>query len=184
MESISLNEYKINKICNDIKLKFGIIQSSEQILYSKYIKCMELNLMQIHHINPAIYTSRKALEAINYCLITLYSKITNISYNFCNYINSENEIFINILIQSYDCKENIDLLNALTNESINIEEYQNSANVLSVIIKCLLKLKDTIEYLLKKSGFNGYFLLLNDILNEEEYLYTSKPYYFIINNYK
>ncbi len=163
MEPISINQYKLEKKYLEMTKMFGKIDGHE-IRYDPMLLCMEGNMLKMRHRNP-VCTSRRVTEAINMALMTIHGYIVSEEYDFGNYWNDGNTLLYKALMKSFDPFTNEEVSSAI----MATYDFSNTAKVREYFIpaiQCLLRIRDSVEFWIKKEGADGYFNFIEEQLSK------------------
>ena len=123
--------------------RFGSIKKGEEDSHFPLMFPMESNLLKLHREDEK-RDSRRAIEAIHICLLTIDGYLTDTEYDLEPFISEENQALAEGLLMSFD---------PFSNEEIRT-------------VKCLLRIERSIEMWLKARGTDGYFQYIEDLMGD------------------
>jgi len=107
--------------------------------------------------------SRRALEAIDICLIRIHGYLTEREYDYKFFLDTENQELARGLGMSFDPFVNEDIYVVLSRQ-IDISSAGDKKKYFDIPFKCLYRILESIEFWIKQRGSNGYF----DFIEETE----------------
>ncbi|MFA7231746.1 MAG: hypothetical protein WC071_10795 [Victivallaceae bacterium] len=157
MKTQTANQYRLEKIAAEMANKFGKIKGQEEA-YSLLLACMEGNMLKTRRINHKC-VSRRAMEAVNMALMTVNGYLNGIAYDFGDYMNEENRQLYLALMKSFDPQHN-DEIPRPPAWSLNPDNIDNITAFYAAPVKCLVRIKESVEFWMKKMGNDGYFVFI------------------------
>lgn len=159
-----INRYNFDKISGRMAQKFGTIKKGEEEKYAIFMFPMESNLLKLHREDEK-RDSRRAIEAIHICLLTIDGYMTDTQYDLSSFLSEENQALAKGLLMSFD---------PFTNEEIRVslgkDHRFDSAETLKDFfekpVKCLLRIEKSIEIWMKARGIDGYFQYIEDLMGD------------------
>lgn len=177
MKTIKVNNYKMEKIASKMSKKFGKIKRGEEDNYTMELFTMEANLIKTHRRYKG-YKSRRVIEAINIFLLKIDAYISDgIEYDFSGQLKEENRVFLEALQMSCDPLYNEELKTALSKD-FDLDNMKNREKIFEIPVKCLLRIKKSVEMWIRELGNYGYFKFLEkqmgSKIEDEELDYTMR----------
>jgi hypothetical protein len=166
MKTIKVNNYKMEKIASRMTKKFGKIKRGEEDNYTMELFTIESNLIKTHRRYPD-YKSRRAIEAINLFLLKIDVYLSNgIEYDFSGQLKDGNKVFLEALQMSCDPFYNEELKTALSKD-IDLEDRETREKIFEIPVKCLLRIKKSVEMWIRELGNYGYFKFLEEQMGSQ-----------------
>ncbi len=166
MKTVKVNNYKMEKIADKMAKKFGKIKRGEENEYTFELFTMESNLMKIHRVHPN-FKSRRVIDAINIFLLKIDAYLSDgIEYDFSKLIDDGTEAYLEALQLSCDPLYNGELQD-ITKENYDLDNKEDLNELFTIPVKCLLRIKKSVELWIKKGGINGYFNFLETQIGEK-----------------
>ena len=159
MKTIKVNNYKMEKIASKMSKKFGKIKRGEEDNYTMELFTIEANLIKTHRRYKG-NKSRRVIEAINIFLLKIDAYISDgIKYDFSGQLKEENRVFLEALQMSCDPLYNDELKTALSKD-FDLDNRKNREKIFEIPVKCLLRIKKSVEMWIRELGNYGYFKFL------------------------
>ncbi len=171
MEPIRINQYKLERKYLEMSRVFGKINGHEE-KYDPLLFCMEGNMLKVRHRNPSC-VSRRVTEAINMALMTIHGYIVSEKYDFGNYWNNGNTLLYKALMSSFDPFTN-EQISDVIKSSYDFSDASNVKEYFIPAIKCLLRIRGSVEFWIKKEGAEGYFNFIREQLAQGVNLESDK----------
>lgn len=158
-----IKRYDFDRISSRMSQRFGSIRRGDEEAHTFTMFCMESNLLKLHREDKK-RDSRRAVEAIHICLLTIDGYLTDTTYDMGAFLSEENQAMAQGLLMSFD---------PFTNEEIKEilgEDRLGSAEALEAYFeepaKCLVRLEKSVEMWLKARGQDGYFQYIEDLMGD------------------
>lgn len=164
MTKKKLDRYNFDKISGRMSQKFGTIPKGEEDAYMMLLFPMESNMLKLHR-EDARRDSRKAIEAVHICLLTVNGYLNDIEYDFGIFLSAENEALAKGLLMSFDPFTNEEIREALK-DIYDLDSKEELETYFKEPVMCLLRLEKSIEMWLKARGNNGYFQYIEDLMGD------------------
>jgi tetratricopeptide (TPR) repeat protein len=156
MRTIKVNNYKMEKIADRMSKKFEKIRRGEESEYTFTLSNFESNLINIYRRHPE-FKSRRVIEAINIFLLKIDAYFSKgIEYDFSRHINDGNAAYLNVLQECCDPLYNKELQENL-DSNLDLNDPEDLIELYATPVKCLIRLKESVEMRIKERGTNGYF---------------------------
>lgn len=166
MKTIKVNNYKMEKIASNMTKKFGKIKRGEEDNFTMELFTMEANLIKTHRLYPD-YRSRRVIEAINLFLLKIDAYLSNgIEYDFSGQLKDGNKVFLEALQMSCDPFYNKELKSTL-DQDIDLDDIETREKIFEVPVKCLLRIKKSVEMWIRELGNYGYFKFLEEQMGSQ-----------------
>ncbi|WMJ90275.1 hypothetical protein [Anaerocolumna sp. MB42-C2] len=164
-----VTQYQFDKICTQMKNQYGTIKKGSEDGHSMMLFPMEGNLLKIHRKNPTA-NSRRLLEAISLALFQIKGYLTDEEYDISSFQTAENEKLLKALLMAFDPFTNKEIHDALEQtSSIDLNNRGKLQFLFQEPIICMLRIKDSVDMLIKSMGADGYFTFT------EQYMGSSIP---------
>ncbi len=112
--------------------------------------------MKIHRANPN-FKSRKVIDAINIFLLKIDAYISGgIEYDFSKQMEEGVNAYLEALQLSCDPLYNKEL-HHITKENYDLNNKEDLKEIFTEPVKCLIRIKESVEMWIKKCGRDGYF---------------------------
>lgn len=159
-----INRYNFDRISSRMSQKFGNIKKGDEEDHALLLFPMESNMLKLHRENEK-RDSRRAIEAIHICLLTIDGYLTDTEYDFGNLLAEENEALAKGLLMSFDPFTNEEVREVLE-ETHDLKSKEVLESYFQEPVKCLLRLEKSIELWLKEWGNDGYFNYVEDLMGD------------------
>lgn len=159
-----INRYNFDRISSRMSQKFGTIKKGDEEDHALLLLPMESNMLKLHRENGK-RDSRRAIEAIHICLLTIDGYLTDTEYEFGNLMSEENEALAKGLLMSFDPFTNEEIREAL-DENYDLDSKEDLERYFQEPVKCLLRLEKSIEMWNKVRGNDGYFNYIEDLMGD------------------
>ncbi|OQY07147.1 MAG: hypothetical protein B6I28_05805 [Fusobacteriia bacterium 4572_132] len=179
MKKIKVRDYNLKRDIQRLAKEFGTIKDKEINEYEGLLFSMEANLLKLHKKDEKL-NSRRALEGISIALLKVNSYINDIEYDFDMVSNNENIILSEAIRMSFD--PYIDYgIKEIVERKYDLKSLDDRKKYFEDPIKCMLKVKESIERNLVAFGKDGYFYFLDkqmiDLLDiDNTMLFAIKEY--------
>ena len=152
-----MNSYQFEQIIRRMERKYGKIRKNEEDRYAMLLFPMESNLLKIHRKEPGA-NSRRLEEAILLVLHEVGNRIDEKSIDVSGYENKENRLLKEALLKAFDPYANDEIAAVLRERGgANLEEREFLSRYYKEPVMCVLRIKESVEYWIKKGGADGYF---------------------------
>ncbi len=159
-----INRYNFDRISSRMSQKFGIMKKGDEEEYALLLFPMESNMLKLHRENEK-RDSRRAIEAIHICLLTVDGYLTDTEYDLGNLQSEENEALARGLLMSFDPFTNDEVRETLE-ETYDLSSKEDLESYFAEPVKCLLRLEKSIEFWMKTKGNDGYFNYVEDLMGD------------------
>ena len=144
--------------------RFGSIKKGEEDSHMPYMLPMETNLLKLHRENGK-RDSRRAIEAIHICLLTIDGYLADLEYDLEPFISEENRALAEGLLMSFDPFTNGEIKKAL-GDGVRLDSEEHLEAYYAEPVKCLIRIEKSIEMWLKARGTDGYFQYIEDLMGD------------------
>ena len=158
-----IKRYDFDRISGRMAQRFGSIRRGEEDAHTLTLFCMESNLLKLHREDKK-RDSRRAVEAIHICLLTIDGYLTDTTYDMDAFLSEENKAMAHGLLMSFDPFTNEEIKHALGEERFGSADAMES--YFEEPVKCLLRLEKSVEMWLKARGQDGYFQYIEDLMGD------------------
>jgi len=150
-----VNTYQFGKISSHMARNFGVIEKYLEGDYANILLPIESNLIRVNR-KSGINNGRYAIEAIHICLFIIDGYINQIEYDLDPFISSKNEPYLSVLLMTFDPFTN-EVIRHTAESDCDISSKEGLHNFFEAPVKCLLRIKKSIELWTKEYGNAGYF---------------------------
>lgn len=158
-----IKRYDFDRISSRMAQKFGSIKKGEEEGHTYSLFCMESNLLKLHREEEK-RDSRRAVEAIHICLLTIDGYLTDTKYDMDLFLSEENQALAHGLLMSFDPFTNQEIKAILDGSRFDSGEAME--DYYAEPVKCLLRLEKSIEMWMKARGNDGYFQYIEDLMGD------------------
>ncbi len=159
-----LDRYNFDKISDRMSQKYGTLPKGGEEDYTTLLFPMESNLLKLHR-EDARRDSRKAIEAIHICLLTVNGYLNDIEYDFGIFLSGENKALAKGLLMGFDPFTNEEIREALK-DTYDLDSKEGMEAYFREPVMCLLRLEKSIEMWLRARGNDGYFQYIEDLMGD------------------
>ncbi len=159
-----IKRYDFDKISSRMAQRFGSIKKGEEEEHAFTMFPMESNLLKLHRENEK-RDSRRAIEAIHICLLTIDGYLSDTEYDMSLFLSEENQALAKGFLMSFDPFTN-DEIREVLGESCQLDDVENLESYFEEPVKCLLRIEKSIEMWIKARGTNGYFQYIEDLMGD------------------
>lgn len=159
-----MQPYQFDRIYSQMGKEFGKIKSGQEDTYAMLLFPIEHNALIVHRKNPAS-NSRRMREAIGLALFDIKARYTGTEIPLEPFRNPDNEKLENAILMAFDPFTNEEIHQVLS-EQMNLEDRNCLRDYYTEPIKCLLRIKDSVDIWEKQMGANGYFLFIEDSMGK------------------
>ena len=159
-----INRYHFDRISSRMSQRFGSIKKGEEDSHMPYMLPMETNLLKLHRENGK-RDSRRAIEAIHICLLTIDGYLADLEYDLEPFISEENQALAEGLLMSFDPFTNGVIKKAL-GDGVRLDSEEHLEAYYAEPVKCLIRIEKSIEMWLKARGTDGYFQYIEDLMGD------------------
>lgn len=144
--------YQFERIYSQMGNEFGKIEKGDEDAYAMLLFPMESNALKIYRRNPRS-NSRRMREAIALVLFDIKSRIEGEVYDTGRFRDENNAKLEKALLMAFDPFTNEELREVITEplNELNLHDYY------TIPVRCLLRIKESIDRWEKSAGDNGYF---------------------------
>jgi len=135
--------------------EFGQIRKGTENDYIALLLPMESNLLKTSR-NISCTNGRRASEAVQICLLKVKERLDQTVYDCSSIITEESASFTQALLMSFDPFTNPVILKFIK-KKYDLSSKEGSRTYYAIPIKCLLKIKSSIDFWTKEYGASGYF---------------------------
>lgn len=162
--AISINTYKFNKVCQEMKNDFGAIRKGDEERYSMLLFPMEGNLLKIRRANPSS-NSRRLAEAIPLVLFKVKGYLEGEEYDLSAFESEENLKLAHALLMAFDPLTNDEIRQNV--EEMGIVDLSDKAQMrdfYKLPVQCILRIMDSVGSWEKRMGSDGYFTFTEQVM--------------------
>lgn len=156
-----MQKYQFDRIFQQMGKEFGIIEKGDENAHNMVFFIMEGNVLKIHRNNPSA-NSRRMIEAIALVLFDVKGYLDGTKYDTDNFRNEENSELEKALLMAFDPFTNNEVKEMLGDDlnTIGMHKYFTEP------VRCLLRIRESIDIWVKKLGVDGYFSMLEDFIGK------------------
>lgn len=156
--------YQFEKIYNEMEKEFGKIKNGTEEDHLMMLLPIEGNALKIHRKYSAS-NSRRLKEAIALALFTIKGYYTSTSYDTSNFREENNERLESAILMAFDPFTNPEIKKLIeAGQMLDLNNPKELHDYFKEPVICLLRLKESIEFLDKQNGINGYFKFIEDYI--------------------
>jgi len=168
-----MNQYQFEQITRQMERQYGKMRKGEEEYYTMLLFPMESNLLKIWRKYPDS-NSRRLGEAI---LLVLYAIKNNTDAEKADtgkFETTANVRLRDALLAAFDPFSNEEIREVV---DIDIEDKEKLKEYYQIPVKCILRIKDSVEHWGNERGSNGYFEFLEewigrDVPNDDKMNYS------------
>lgn len=161
-----MNRYQFEQIARQMEKRYGKIRKGEEEEHELLLFPMESNLLKTHRKYPDA-NSRRLEEAILLALHEIEMRLTGEQKELSRFENDENILLKKALLYAFDPFENQELSEVLKQmKCINIENAEELDMYYKEPVLCTLRIKESVELMLKNNGADGYFDFIEGALGK------------------
>lgn len=165
--TINVNQYQYDKICDQMKNEFGSVKKGEEERFAMLLFTMESNLLKTYRLH-ASSNSRRLSEAIPLTLFQIKSYLTGNDYNLDKFQSTDNERLVHALLMAFDPFTNEEIEDVLNQmQEIDLTDKSHLHLYFQVSIRCMLRIKESVDTWEKRMGSNGYFIFAEDFIGSK-----------------
>lgn len=158
---VKVSQSQFDRIANQMEREFGKIKKGEEEAHAMMLFPMEGNMLKVHRAHQDS-NSRRAIEAIVLALFQIQSYLTDDEYDLDRFRSEENERLLQTLLLSFDPFTSKDVKKLLEKVSFDLESTEALKELYEEPVRCLLKIKESVEFWCRKMGSDGYFQFLEN----------------------
>lgn len=172
-----MNSYQFGQIVRRMERKYGKMRKNEEDRYAMLLFPMESNLLKIHRKDPGA-NSRRLEEAILLALYEVENRTDEKSTDVSSYENKENRLLKEALLKAFDLFANDEIATVLRERGCAaLEDKEFLTRYYKEPVMCVLRIKESVEYWIKRGGTDGYFDFLerwfgNKVPNDNKMNYS------------
>ena len=152
-QKITFRELDI--ITSKMQREFGQIRKGSENDYMALLLPMESNLLRTSR-SISCTNGRRAAEAVQICLLKVKERLDQTMYDYSSIITNESASFTQALLMSFDPFANPAIHNIIK-KNYDLSSKDGARTYYATPIKCLLKIKSSIDFWTKEYGASGYF---------------------------
>lgn len=152
-----MNPYQFEQITRRMEQKYGKMRKNEEDRYAMLLFPMESNLLKIHRKEPGA-NSRRLEEAVLLALYEVENRTEEKSSDVSSYENKENRLLKEALLKAFDPFANDEIAAVLRERGgAHLEDKEFLFRYYKEPVMCVLRIKESVEYWIKRGGTDGYF---------------------------
>lgn len=160
---VKVSQYQFDRIGSQMEREFGKIRKGEEDAHMMMLFPMEGNMLKVHRAHPES-NGRRAIEAIVITLFQIQSYLSDDEYNLDSFRSAENERLVQALLMAFDPFTNRDIRTALEKASFDLSSTEALKELYGEPVRCLLKIKDSVELWSRERGQDGYFRFIENTI--------------------
>jgi len=147
-----MQQYQFERIYSQMEKEFGKVKKGDEESHAMMLFPMESNALKIHRLQPKA-NSRRMREAIALVLFDIKGIYEGKKYDTESQRDEGNQALERGLLMAFDPFTNDEIKELLKDdlETMDLRGYYREP------IRCLLRIKDSVDLLEKKAGSDGYF---------------------------
>jgi len=163
MEKNCINNYKLEKISDRMAKKYGKIREGGESEYEDILFIIENNLLAVYnkHEGARDYNSRRVIEAINLFLFIIKGYFDDLEYDIASNLNKGNKAYLDALQNGCDPFYG-DKIRKPVIYDLDLDKPEDVKMYFKDIVKCLIRVKESVEFWQSEWGINGYFKFIQN----------------------
>jgi len=159
--------YQFERIFSQMEKEFGKIKSGQEEHHTMMLLPLESNALKIHRKHPSS-NSRSLSEAIALVLFAIKERYTGQTFNTDSFRDDHNNRLEKALLMAFDPFTNEEINELITSQTnIELSNPDELRDYYVEPIRCLLRIKDSIDKWIKHNGSNGYFDFIEQFMGAE-----------------
>ena len=160
---VKVSQYQFNRIGSQMEREYGKIRKGEEDAHMMLLFPMEGNMLKVHRGHPES-NGRRAIEAIVITLFQIQSYLSDDEYDLDSFRSEENERLVQALLMAFDPFTNSEIRTALEEASVDLGSMEVLKELYGEPVRCLLKIKDSVELWSRERGVDGYFRFIENTI--------------------
>lgn len=160
---VKVSQYQFGRIGSQMEREYGKIRKGEENAHMMMLFPMEGNMLKVHRAHPEC-NGRRVIEAIVITLFQIQSYLSDDEYNLDSFRSAENERLVQALLMAFDPFTNRDIREALEEASVDLGSTEVLKELYAEPVRCLLKIKDSVELWSRERGADGYFRFIENTI--------------------
>lgn len=160
---VKVSQYQFNRIGSQMEREYGKIRKGEEDAHMMLLFPMEGNMLKVHRAHPES-NGRRAIEAIVITLFQIQSYLSDDEYDLDSFRSEENERLVQALLMAFDPFTNSEIRTALEEASVDLGSMEALKELYGEPVRCLLKIKDSVELWSRERGVDGYFRFIENTI--------------------
>jgi len=149
--------YQFERIFSQMEKECGKVKSGQEEHHAMILLPLEGNALKVHRKNPSS-NSRSLSEAIALVLFAIKERYTGQTFNTDSFRDDHNSRLEKALLMAFDPFTNEEIKELITSQtSIDLSNHDELHDYYVEPIRCLLRIKDSIDTWIKHNGSNEYF---------------------------
>lgn len=162
-----MNKYQFEQISRTMERRYGKMEKGEEDIYAMGLYPMESNLLKIWRKYPES-NSRRLEEAIPLVLYAIKNNTDEEKVDVGAFESLANIRLRDAMLAAFDPFSNEEIREVLeANTDMNMDDKETLKEYYRLPVRCILRIKDSVELWLKKRGSNGYFDFLEEWIGEK-----------------
>lgn len=163
-----MNQYQFEKIFSRTSKEIGKIAHGDEEEYFDLLLPMEVALLSAHREYPRS-NSHRLKEALALALFDIQARYTGETPDLSAFRNEDNARLEHALLMTFDPFTNEEIQKAIAeNPDIKIDLSTDDAvrEYFTPFMRCIVRLRESIDIQEKRMGANGYFNFLEEVFGE------------------
>jgi hypothetical protein len=162
-----MQQYQFEKIYSLMEREFGKIKSGQEEAHALMLMPIESNALRIHRMYPTS-NSRRLREAIALALFDIKERYSGDKINLDSFRDDDNARLEEAVLMAFDPFTNEEVKEIISSQStLDITNKTMLHDYYAEPIRCLLRIKDSIDTWEKQMGSNGYFDYIEQFMGAE-----------------
>lgn len=162
-----MEHYQFEKIFSQMEKEFGKVKSGQEEYHAMMLMSLESNVLKIHRKYPSS-NSRRLREAIALVLFDVKERCTGESINTDSFRNDDNHRLKKALLMAFDPFTNDEIKEIITSQAIfDLSNHDQLHAYYLEPVSCLLRIKESIDLMIKQNGSDGYFNFIEQFMGSE-----------------
>ncbi len=159
--------YQFERIFSQMEKEFGKIKAGQEEHHALMMLPLEGNVLKVHRKYPSS-NSRSLNEAIALVLFAIKEHYTDQIFNTDSFRDEHNKRLEIALLMAFDPFTNEDIKELLTSQAnIDLSNPNELRDYYVEPIRCLLRIKESIDTWIKHNGSNGYFDFIEPFMGDK-----------------
>jgi len=159
--------YQFERIFSQMEKEFGKIKAGQEEHHALMMLPLEGNVLKVHRKYPSS-NSRSLNEAIALVLFAIKEHYTVQIFNTDSFRDEHNKRLEIALLMAFDPFTNEDIKELITSQAnIDLSNPNELRAYYVEPIRCLLRIKESIDTWIKHNGSNGYFDFIEQFMGDK-----------------
>ena len=162
-----MQHYQFEKIFSQMEKEFGKVKSGQEEHHAMMLMPLESNALKIHRKYPSS-NSRRLREAIALVLFDVKERCTGEIINTDSFRDDDNQRLERALLMAFDPFTSQEVKEVITSQTtIDLSDHDQLHAYYVEPVRCLLRIKESIDTWVKQNGSDGYFDFIEQFMGSE-----------------